>query len=69
MSIMQRSLFGEMRELESRLEEQERRLTRLERHLRALDLCGAPCPRCANGEMLQDDDRLHCPACGYAHSL
>lgn len=67
--MMQQSLFEEIRELESRLEEQERRLARLERHLRALDLCGSPCPRCENGEMIRDDDRIHCPACGYAHSL
>lgn len=66
---MQRSLFREMSEMRSRLEEQERRLERLERHLRALDLGGSPCPECADGEMIQDDDRLHCPACGYAHSL
>lgn len=66
---MQQSLFGEMRELKSRLEEQERRLARLERQLRALDLCGSPCPNCENGEMVQSDDRLHCPVCGYAHSL
>jgi ribosomal protein S27AE len=51
------------------MEEQERRLERLEGHLRALDLGGSPCPRCDNGEILHDGDRLHCPNCGYAHSL
>lgn len=67
--MVQQSLFEEIRELQTRVEEQNQRLARLERQLQILNLSGPPCPRCDGGVMLQDDDRLQCPGCGYAHPL
>lgn len=68
-SIVQRTVFEGVRELNRRVEEQERRLAELERHFRALGLRGPPCPRCENGGMVREDDRLQCSDCGYAHAL
>lgn len=67
--MVQQLLVEEVRELQTRIEEQSQRVARLERQLQLLNLCGPPCPRCDQGEMLRDDDRLQCSACGYAHSL
>lgn len=66
---MRESLAEEVQELQRRVEEQNRRLARLERQLQALNIHGSPCPRCDQGEIVRDDDRLYCPACGYAHPL
>ena len=67
--MVQQSLIEEVRELQTRLKEQDRRLARLEQQLQALNLSGPSCPCCDQGEMLQDNDRLQCPACGYGHSI
>lgn len=67
--MVQQSLVEEVRELKTRLEEQNQRLARLERQLQILNLRGSPCPRYEQGEIVRDDDRLHCPVCEYAHPL
>lgn len=67
--MVQQFLFEKIRELQTRIEEQNQRLARLERQLQTLNLSGPPCPSCDWGVMLQDDDRLQCPDCGYAHTL
>lgn len=67
--MVHQSLFEEVRELQTRLEEQNQRLARLEQQLQTLNLRGPPCPRCDQGEMLREDDRLQCSGCGYAHPL
>ena len=67
--MVQQSLVEEVRELQTRLEEQNQRLARLERQLQTLNLRGSPCPRCDQGEIVRDGDRLHCPVCEYAHPL
>lgn len=69
MSMAQQSLLEEVRELQTRIEEQNQRIARLEQQLQALKLRESPCPRCEQGNLVQDDDRLHCPVCEYAHPL
>ena len=67
--MMQQSLLEEIRELQTRVEKQDQRIARLERQLQAQNLRELPCLRCDQGDLVRDDDRLHCPVCEYACPL
>lgn len=67
--MVQQSLVEDICELQTRIEEQDQRIATLERQLQALNRRRSPCPRCDQGEMVRNDDRVHCSSCDYARSL
>lgn len=68
-NTLERSMSVEMRDLQAHLEEQNQRVAKLESQVQLLLSCNSPCPRCEQGEIRPDDDRLQCTVCDYAHPL